>query len=216
MPTETDKAGETPNSEASETEAAQSSTSTTQDQQPTIAELQAKIAELAKALKAANDESAKRRKKLEQYERADADRAEADKTDAQKTAEKITALETQLAEARTKVKRAELRDAFRLAAAKAKLTWASASAESDAFELSNLMSSESDDDDDTKEAIKDALKALQADRPYLFGRPQQSTDIDATKRGDPPNGQKLSDEEKRELGAVYGVDPKYIPDTKKE
>lgn len=133
----------------------------TQDKQPSAAELLAELAKVRDALKAANSEAATRRKKLDEYERAEAARtaAEQAKRDAElseteKLNKRLAEAERAKQEALTTANQRLLRAAFVAEAA-----LAGAEFPDDAFRLADQSSVTVDENGDVS-GVKEAVKAI--------------------------------------------------------
>jgi len=156
------------------------------------------------ALKEANKEAASRRKQLEAFEAADATRKADEMTDLQKAQADADKLKAKLAKAEAELRTHNRRAAFHLESEKQKIQWAGAQAEADAFSLSGA--AEMAEEPDMAEVVKETA----GKRKYLtvpIGLPAPNINADRRNGGE---GGALTDEQKRELAAIYGVKPEYI------
>lgn len=64
-------------------------------------------------------------------------------------------------------------------------------------------------EDGKVKGIESALKLVAKERTYLVGNAPAPTEIDATKRSN-TDGRAMTDDRRREIGAIYGVNPAYI------
>jgi hypothetical protein len=137
-------------------------------------------------------------------------RQEAALSETEKAAKRVADLEKSNTELADKWRAAQAREALRAAAGKAGIVFAGAQAEADAIGFA--MSAVKVSDDGSVEEAETALKQIVKDRPYLV-KAQSSGDGRGTPRpdGNPkPGAQRMSDDEKREFAALYGLNPKYL------
>jgi hypothetical protein len=138
--------------------------------QPTIEELQQQIERMQAALKVANKSDEQRRKKLEEFEKAEQARRDAELSEAEKLKNRIAELEAGVTEREREINSFKLRDVIAAALAgavdKAKITFASETAKQDALDV--LMAQVSLDDSGKAVGFDDAFKQLQKERDYLF------------------------------------------------
>jgi hypothetical protein len=130
---------------------------------------------------------------LDQAEQAKKD---AEKTELQKATERAAQLEAALQESRETAQALLLRQTFLSKARGLNLKFASTQAEEDAFELADLEGVEIDESGKIT-GLEDAIKALQASRPYLFsqGSQEEGGDKQGTpKRSGKPTNGKLNPE----------------------
>lgn len=176
-----DEAGEEENSDEEEAE------------EPTVADLQAQLTKMQRALKKANRESAKRRKELETLRKSESANAAATATIGKGKSKWTGQEEDELRKLReqnerllAEQKRGTARNVLVKAALKAKVNWASEQAREDAFDLI-LRDAEINDDGSIDDA-GDLLAELIEERPYLLGQKmatqKKSGDTSATKRGE--------------------------------
>lgn len=132
-----------------------------QDKQPSAAELLAELAKVRDALKTANSEAATRRKKLDEYERAEAARAAAEQakrdaelSETEKLNKKLVAAEQARQEALTTANQRLLRAAFVAEAA-----LAGAEFPDDAFRLADQSGVTVDENGDVS-GVKEAVKTI--------------------------------------------------------
>lgn len=163
----------------------------TQDKQPSAAELLAELNKAREALSAANRESATRRKKLEEYEKAESARAaaeqakkEAELSETEKLNRKLAAAEQAREQALQTANQRLLRAAFVAEAAVA-----GAEFPDDAFRLADT-SGVTVDDDGNVSGVKEAVKAIvDSGRLPLKNKRQPPPNLDAGAG----NGQKAAD-----------------------
>jgi len=161
--------------------------------EPTVTDLQAEMAEMRKALRAANREAAERRKKLEAYEQAETERKQAEMTELEKAQAARQEAERRAEEAESKLAFSIRRDAF--------YGWASPTAREDAITLLDL---EGDAD------VAEMVAELQEKRPYLFKQEPspEVPDIDGRPRGRRSKAE--ADEDRvKEAARKYGT--LYVP-----
>ena len=134
------------------------------------------------ALKKANAEAAKRRKELERFQTEEQKRKDAELSDVERAQKLAQEWESQFDEISAALDGMRMRQAFYDAAATAKVTFANGLARQDAFDLSDLSGVEIGDDGAVS-GMDEVLKALQKDRPHLFGTAEKK-DINAGDGGD--------------------------------
>lgn len=161
----------------------------------------AELERLRKALKDANAESAKRRKRLEELEAAEATRAAADLSEAERLKAELDKLKAEKSAADARLRRASLKEAAQDAAQRAGLTFAPG-ALADAVQLGAFDDLEVDDAGKVA-GMADAVKALQKQRPYLFGAAAGAPDINAGARGNGSGAPYITDEERRAAEGRY-------------
>jgi hypothetical protein len=163
-------------------------------------------------LKSALDKERTAAKKRAEKEAEDErKRQEAALSETERAAKRVSDLEKANAELADKWKAAQARESLRTAAGKAQIVFANAQAEADAigFALQAVKVA----DDGTVEEAETALKQVIKDRPYLV-KVDNGGDGRGTPRPDPQaraKGGQMTDEEKRELAAIYGVKAEYLP-----
>lgn len=134
---------------------------------------------------------------------------EAALSELEKATRRLKELETANAELTAKQRTAAAREALRLSASKGKIEFASAQAEADALALA--LAAVTLSDDGAIENADDVWKAIIKERDYLVKKATQPAgDTSATKRGT-SSGPVLTEEERREFAATYGIDPRYLP-----
>jgi hypothetical protein len=116
---------------------------------------------------------------------------------------RIAELEAQHAQALAESKTLRIRSAVEVAAAALKFH-----KPEDAYLLADVAAITIGDDGKVS-GVEAVLKDLAKARPYLINGQEPVTEIDATRRSN-GNAPALTDAEKRELAARYGVDPRYI------
>jgi len=199
-----DRTSETGTAPASETPAGATATAT-----PTLEELIAERERMAGALKAANRESADRRKKLEVLEQAEAKRQKAEMTDLERAKATQGELETKYNQLVAQYDGLRLRQAFFDEVAKQGVAFASEQARADAYELAEL-ASVIDGGEVQPEAVTKAIKTLQKNRPYLFGQVVTPPDIGAMARGGADGLPEVTDQDIQQFAATYGISPQWI------
>jgi len=143
---------------------------------------QEEMARIRAALKKANAEAAKRRKELERFQTEEQKRKDAELSDVERAQKLAQEWESQFDEISAALDGMRMRQAFYDAAATAKVTFANGLARQDAFDLSDLSGVEIGDDGAVS-GMDEVLKALQKDRPHLFGTAEKK-DINAGDGGD--------------------------------
>lgn len=169
----------------------------TQDKQPSAAEMAAELQKTRDALNAANRESASRRKKLEEYEKAEQARAaveqakkEAELSETEKLNRKLAAAEQAREQALQTANQRLLRAAFVAEAAVA-----GAEFPDDAFRLADT-SGVTVDDDGNVSGVKEAVKAIvDSGRLPLKNKRQAPPNLDAGAG----NGQRVADQKAAQL-----------------
>lgn len=161
-------------------EDAKSETEETQETaaEPTVEELKAQLADSQKRIKELNHESAERRKKLDAFEKAEADRKTAEMSEM----EKVNAKAKEIAEEKDRLARENrvltLQRDFENKVRDAKLEFKNSLASQDAFRaLLELIGEEN-------EVTAEHVKVLAKEREYLFGKNETVTfSNDAVARG---------------------------------
>lgn len=152
-----------------------------------------------KAARKRDDEIAEAKRKADEAALSELDKAN----------KRLKELETANAELSAKQRTAVARDALRLAAGKAKIEFASQQAELDA--LAFALAAATIGDDGSIEDADSVWKAIVKERDYLVKKvTPPAGDTNATRRGT-SSGPVLSEEERREFAATYGIDPRYLP-----
>ena len=134
----------------------------------TVEAAQAELELTRKALKKANAEAAERRKRLEALEAEEEKRKGANLSELEKAQKAAEEWKGKLDLVSAELDTLRLRQAFYEAAAEAKVAWANAQAQRDAFALSDLSGVEIDEDGGVSGMDK-VMKGLQKERPHLFG-----------------------------------------------
>lgn len=155
------------------------------------------------ALKKANAEAAERRKKLDAYEKAEADRKAADLSEVERAKKALADAQEAAKKMQAELSESRIKAAIEMEAVKMGFYDAA-----DARALVDMSAVEIDEAGKVKGAA-DALKALAKARPYLL-KPAQTaqSDTDASKRGKGESG--MSEDEVREFAAIYGLRPEYV------
>ncbi len=153
--------------------------SSEEEEELTVEQLKAKVAEQQKHIKNVNKESADRRKRLEEFEKAEKERKEAELTEVDKAKKRAADLEQEkltLAKENQTLKRQ--RD-FEGLVRDAKLQFKSSQAAKDAFRaLEEIL------EDDETEVTADHVKQLVKEREYYFGTPDPNQiNSDGGKKG---------------------------------
>lgn len=160
---------------------------------PSDEEREAELTRLRAALKAANSESAERRKKIEKYEQAEAERQQAEMSELEKERKAREEAERRAQAAEESAKQTLVRAAFVAEAARAGVAHPE-----DVYLLADK-SSVTVADDGTVEGVTEAVKVLvDAGRVPLAGRPQAPNLDGGAGGGQRSNGGKsvkLSDDE---------------------
>ena len=134
----------------------------------TVEGMKAELEATRKALRKANQEAAERRKRLEALEAEEKKRGEAELSELERAQAAAEEWKGKLDLVAAELDTLRLRQAFYEAAAEAKVAWANAQAQRDAFALSDLSGVEIDEDGGVSGMDK-VLKGLQKERPHLFG-----------------------------------------------
>ena len=145
-------------------------------------DVRAEMERIRAALKKANAEAAKRRKELERFQAEEQRRKDAELSDVEKAQRQAAEWQGKFDEISAALDGMRMRQAFYDAAATAKVAFANGLARQDAFDLSDLSGVEIDDDGAVS-GMDEVLKALQKDRPHLFGMAEKK-DINAGDGGD--------------------------------
>lgn len=171
--------------------------------EPSLDELRAELERTRGALKAANSESAGRRKRLKELETAEEERKRAQMTELEQAKAReaeLTAAHDQLA---IELSEAKIRHAVEITAAKLNFQ-----DPEDAFLMIDLDAIEIDDVGKIT-GVDKALKALAKAKPYLIRAERIIPNIDATTTGR-STGAEMSEEEILEFAARYGLDPETV------
>ena len=156
----------------------------------------AELERTRKALKDANAESAKRRKRLEELEAAEAERAAANLSEAEKLTAELAKATARADAAQARLDAELIKGAAANAAVALQTPFASADALADAVSL-GAFSSLAIGDDGAIPGMNEAIKQLAKQRPYLFGTAQpQAPDINAGARGN-GHGPGTTDEQRQ-------------------
>jgi transcriptional regulator of heat shock response len=142
-----------------------------------LEKLQAELEQTRAALKAANKEAAERRRRLDEIEGAEAKRKEAEQTEAQKLLARAETAEKHLVETQENARRAAIRGAVLLAAAKNDFVDAE-----DVYKLADL-ANVSVGEDNTVTGAEEAVKLLAKNKPHLLKQVQGINNINAQNRG---------------------------------
>ena len=164
---------------------------------PAVIDL-AEYKKLQDALKLANREAADRRKKLEAYEKAEADRLKAEMTEADRLKADLQAAQEKITAYETERQKAQAQAAFQKAVADSGLVFVSEKAAEDAFRLV-------DTGTDAK-PFKDQAKEMAAERAYYFKPTTGAPDINATAKGKTSNGAAVAATEiinQKRMDSVY-------------
>lgn len=138
------------------------------EQELTVDELKAKLADKEKRLKEVNHESAERRKKLEAFEKAEAERKQAEMTEVEKANAKAQAAEQEKERLAKENQTLKLQREFEVKVRDAKLEFRNSLAAKDAFgALVELLDGET-------EITDDHIKKLVKERDYYFGKPENN------------------------------------------
>jgi hypothetical protein len=129
----------------------------------TAAELQAELDRTARALKEANKEAATRRKRLDELEAAETERANASKTELEKAQARTAELENQLKASQMQAQERAIRAEIRVQAASMGFV------DPDDAYRADVLAAITVGEDGEVGGVKDALKQLAKDKPYLLG-----------------------------------------------
>ena len=145
--------------------------------QPTAEQVAAELAELRKALKAANAESMSRRKRLEELEAAEEERKAAQMSEIDKALKAKADAEARAQAAEERMRTAAIRNAVVLAATRANFY-----DPEDAFRLADLDAVQIGEDGKVS-GVEEALKALTKAKPHLVKQAAASGEINSTAAG---------------------------------
>lgn len=145
--------------------------------QPTAEQVAAELAELRKALKAANAESMSRRKRLEELEAAEEERKAAQMSEIDKALKAKADAEARAQAAEERMRTAAIRNAVVLAATRANFY-----DPEDAFRLADLDAVQIGDDGKVA-GVEEALKTLAKTKPHLVKQAATSGEINSTAAG---------------------------------
>lgn len=165
------------------------------DAPPPTDDTAAELERTRAALKAANAESAKRRKRLEELEAAEQERAQAELSETDRLKKQLEETQAIAAAAQARLNAELIKSAAHTAAVSLQTPFASADALSDAVSLGAFAELEIGSDGKVT-GINEAIKALHKARPYLFGQAQPiAPDINAGARGS--GGPIITDEQRQ-------------------
>lgn len=167
-------------------------------EQLTPEQFKAQLADAHKRIKELNKESAERRKKLEAFEKLETDKRNADLSDAEKLKEELAKVTPELELLRKEKQELLLQSKFDKASRELKLEYANEKAQEDAY---RLMDADTVGEDGS--GMKDALTALQKERPYLFTK-LAFPETDARNKGR-ANGDTISADVMAQKRAGYGT-----------
>ena len=179
MTTAEEEAKRKADEEEAKRKAAESEETSDEDQEELTAEqLKAKLAEQQKHIRALNKESAERRKKLEEFEKAEAERKQAELTEVEKATARAKALEEERAQLAKENQTLKLQRDFEARVRDASLSFRNSHAAKDAFHaLVEILGDET-------EVTEEHIKQLVRERDYLFGKAEQTvTGNDGTRKG---------------------------------
>lgn len=159
------------------------------DAAPKADELQAELDKARKALKDANKEAAERRKKLEEYEQAEAKRKQAEMTEAERAQARIKELEAQAAEQAQQIKQSERRELQRKVA--------------EAVGIPAVLASRIAGD--TEEAMTEDAKAILDALPKAEAKGPKAPHLNATNPADGQKSETLAQKKER-LGMLNNGD----------
>lgn len=147
------------------------------DGQSTAAELAAELERVKVALKAANSESATRRKRLEELEAAEADRAAAQLSEVEKAKKLAADAEAKAQAAEERLRTAMVRNAVVVAASKLNFY-----DPEDAFRLADLANVQVGEDGKVT-GVEDVLKTLAKAKPHLVKAAGAQGSLNSTEGG---------------------------------
>jgi len=166
----------------------------------TVEQYRAQLAESQKRIKELNRESAERRKKLEAFEKAQAEKETADLSELEKAKRELDGLKPELEQLKAERRKLLLERQFEKAARELKLEFASERAQETAYKLLDTEALGED-----MSGMVDAVKALQKEHAYLFGKTvQPAPETDATQKGKGRPGE-MTDAEKAAIAARYRI-----------
>lgn len=183
MTKEEEEAKRKADEEEAKRKAAESEEESSEDEEKelSVEQLKAQLDEQKKHIKKLNSESAERRKKLEEFEKAEEKRKQAEMSEVEKANARSKELETQLTTLQQQNRTLALQRDFEARVRDASLTFKNSKAAKDAFKA---LVEEVLEDGDT-EVTDDHIKQLMKDRDYLFGKAETSgsTGNDGGKKG---------------------------------
>lgn len=181
-PTAEEEAKRKAEEEEAKRKAAESEEESSEDteEELTVEQLKAKLAENQKHIKSLNKESADRRKKLEEYEKAEQERKQSEMSEKEKAEARAKELEIKNQELAQQNRTLALQRDFEAKVRDASLVFRNSKAAKDAFKA---LVEEVLEDGDT-DVTEDHIKLLLKERDYLFGKPDESTiNNDGSKKG---------------------------------
>lgn len=180
----------------------------------TMAELQAEVERMSKALKEANREAASRRKRLDELEAKETERENANKTELEKAQAKAVELENQLKAKDQLAQERAIRAEIRIQAASMGFV------DPDDAYRADVLAELTVGEDGEVTGVKDALKKLAKDKPYLLGKAKPPAPSGDAGAGNPPErgGEVLTAGEMAvvQTAQAYGytIDPKKVAERK--
>lgn len=166
MPTKEEEEAKRQAEEEAARKAAESEEENSEEEEElTVEQLKAQLAEKDKHIKSLNKESADRRKKLEEFEKAEAERRQAELTEVEKAQARAKQIEEEKVALAKENQTLKLQRAFESKLRDAKLEFRNPLAAEDAFKaLVELM------DEGETEVTDDHIKRLVKERDYYFGK----------------------------------------------
>lgn len=159
----------------------------------TLESLRAELEKERKARKEANSESAARRKRLDELERAEAERTEASKTEAQKLADQLKKLQDERDAAEKRAKATLLRAEVTAAAARLQFR--------DPGDVLKLIDTERVEigDDGSVKGLDEQLQVLAKSKPYLL-----ATSVPGMQPAMPAHGQSQGETDDQRRARMFG------------
>lgn len=166
--------------EEEQAEQTESEENSEEEEELSAEQLKAQLAEQKKHIAKLNRESADRRKKLEEFEKAEEKRKQAEMSEAEKANARVKDLETQNQALEQQLRTLTLQRDFEAQVRDASLTFKNSKAAKDAFKA--LVEDVLEDGD--TEVTEAHIKQLVKDRDYLFGKTETpSGGNDGSKKG---------------------------------
>ena len=160
-----------------------------EEEELTVEQLKAQLADQAKHIKSLNKESAERRKKLEEFEKAEQERKQAELTEVEKAQARAKQLEDEKAALARENQTLKLQREFEGKVRDAKLEFKNSLAAKDAFgAIVELLDGET-------EITDDHIKQLVKERDYYFGKPETNTQSNDAKSKGKGNTNILTEEQ---------------------
>jgi len=159
--------------------------------------LQAELEETRKALKAANRESAQRRKRLEELEKQEAERQEAELSEMEKLQKKLAEQQAEIERVQNEARQVRVKSAVITKASEMNFQ-----DPEDAYRLIDVSAIEVDSNGQP-EGVDELLQALAESKPYMIKKAQKFVQGAATNPGDNVTG--TGETEAQQRARLYGT-----------